>query len=116
MSDGIGMVYNDVISTAHDIRGIADTVETIKSICDGVEAALIGASAIPGAAAVTGPVISIYESVAPTIGEIINLIQMVDEYLRGTTELMQAADAECAGYFSAIDADQLQSLSGHISK
>ncbi len=116
MSDGIGMVYDDVIGTAHEIRQIADTVETIKNICDGVEGALIAASAIPGAAAVTGPVVSIYQSVAPTIGEVIDLCQMVDNYLQSVTQLVQAADGECAGFIKAIDVDQLQSLSSHISQ
>ena len=115
MSDDIGMAYDNVVTTAHEIREVADTMETIKEICDAAVIALGADSVIPGAAAVTGPVIGVYESIAPTLGQVIDLCQLVDDYLRRATQAMQTVDDLCAGKLNAIDADELQGISSYLS-
>jgi uncharacterized protein YukE len=106
----IGMAYQNITTTAHEIREAADTLETVKNICDGAVVAMSAVSWVPGAAAVTGPVIGVYESVAPTLGEVIDLCQLVDDYLKMATQVMQNVDDVCSGNFNSIDVDQLQSF------
>jgi hypothetical protein len=44
------------------------------------------------------------------LGEIIDLCQLVDDYLKMATQVMQNVDDVCSGNFNSIDVDQLQSF------
>lgn len=108
--DEIGMVYDTIQDIAKYVIDVSDTLDTIKTICDAVEIALAAASAIPGAAAVTGPVISLYESIKPTLSTLIDLASMVGDYLRKIIEIIQAADQVCQGKFMQLANQGLSSF------
>lgn len=107
----IGMVYDTLRDVAGYVIDVSDTMDTIKTICDAVEVALAAASAIPGAAAVTGPVISLYESIKPALSTIITLLQTVSEYLKMVINIVSAADQACRGKFENLAGQALSALS-----
>jgi spore germination protein YaaH len=98
----IGMVYDTMQSTARAVGDTADTLDTIMSICDGAVVALGVASAIPGAAAATGPVISVYESIRPTLSTVIDVCQAVDDYMLRAVQVVQNADDICQGKWQQV--------------
>jgi hypothetical protein len=106
----IGMVYDTISDVAGFVIDVSDTLDTVKTICDAVEVALSAASAIPGAAAVTGPVISMYESIKPTLSTLIDLTEMVAGYLRKIIEILQTADQVCQGKFESLAGEALSSF------
>lgn len=111
----IGMMYDSVYDISQYVIDVSDTLDTAKTICDAVEAALLAASAIPGAAAVTGPVISIYESIKPTLSMLIDLTNMVASYLKTIIQMMQTADQVCQGKFDGLAAQGLSSLQSMVA-
>ena len=107
----IGMVYDTLMDVAKVVVDVSDTMDTIKTICDAVEVALAAASAIPGAAAVTGPVISLYELVKPALSTVIELLSIIGDYLKMIIELVQGIDAACQGKFQQLAGQALTAFS-----
>lgn len=92
-----GMVYETLMDVAKFVVDVSDTMDTIKTICDVVEVALAAASAIPGAAIVTGPVISLYESIKPALSTVIELLGIIGDFLKMIIELVQTIDTMLQG-------------------
>jgi phage-related protein len=107
----IGMVYDTLMDVAKSVVDVSDTMDTIKTICDAVEVALAAASAIPGAAAVTGPVISLYESIKPALSTVIDLLSIIGDYLKMIIQLVQGIDAACQGKFQQLAGQGLTAFS-----
>jgi len=89
-------VIRDISKTAADVF---DTMNTIQDICDGTCAALSAASVIPGAAAVTGPVIGTYMSIRPTLVTVIDVGGTIVQFMAIACEVLDAVDALMSGDF-----------------
>ncbi len=97
-----GMVYDTLMDVAKFVVDVSDTMDTIKTVCDVVEGVLAAASAIPGAAVVTGPVISLYESIKPALNAIIELLGIIGDFLRMIIELVEAIDMALQGKWQQL--------------
>lgn len=109
MADEIGVVFDtirDVVGTASDVLS---TLNTIQDVCDGTCVALGVASAIPGAAAFTGPVITVYQSMRPTLVTVIDVGGAVVQYMDIAMNVLDAADAAISGDFEKF-ASEAQGL------
>jgi hypothetical protein len=98
-SDTLGIVFDtirDVISTASDV---ISTLNTVQDICDGTCVALGIVSAIPGAAAFTGPVISLYQSMRPALVTVIDVGGAVVQFLGIAIDVLEGVDALIQGDF-----------------
>ncbi len=111
----IGMIYGTVADIAKYVIDVSDTLDTGKTICDVVEGVLAAASAIPYAAAITGPVIAIYEEIKPTLSMLIDLTKMVADYLKMIIQIMQTADQVCQGKFEGLASQGLSSLQSMVA-
>ena len=102
MADELGIAFDtirDVASTASDILS---TLNTVQDICDGTCVALGVVSAIPGAAAFTGPVISLYNSIRPTLVTVIDVGGTVVQFMSIAIDVLDAADALISGDFETF--------------
>jgi hypothetical protein len=106
-----GMVYETLMDVAKFVIDVSDTMDTIKTICDVVEGVLAAASAIPGAAVVTGPVISLYESIKPALNAVIELLGIVGDFLKVVIEIVQAIDMALQGKWMQLANTALSSFS-----
>ncbi len=106
-----GMVYDTLMDVARFVVDVSDTMDTIKTVCDVVEVALGVASAIPGAAAVTGPVISLYESIKPALNAVIELLGIIGDFLRMIIEIVQAIDMALQGKWQQLAGEALTAFS-----
>lgn len=97
-----GMVYETLMDVARFVVDVSDTMDTIKTVCDAVEVALMAASAIPGAAAVTGPVISLYESIKPALNTVIELLGVIGDFLKTIIDLVQTIDQALQGKWQQL--------------
>jgi hypothetical protein len=102
MSDELGMAFDAIRDVAGVANDIFDTLNTVQDICDGTCAALGAASVIPGAAAITGPVISVYMSMRPTLVTVIDVGGTVVEFMNIGIQVIDAADALMEGNFEAF--------------
>lgn len=106
----IGMVYDTVNQVAQGVGDVVDVLSTGRDVCDGVMAALSACSVIPGAVAVTGPVIATYESIRPTVVAVIDIGGVVVDYLKIATQVVQAADDVCQGKFTNLASEAFNAL------
>lgn len=102
MADEMGMAFDEVKSVASAAADIFSTLQTIRDICDGTCAALAVASAIPGAAAITGPVINTFMSIRPTLSSVIAVGDSVSTFLGTAVSVMEGADALVDGKMDAF--------------
>jgi hypothetical protein len=99
MAEELGVVFDtirDVIGTASDVLS---TLNTVQDVCDGTCVALGAASVIPGAAAFTGPVITVYQSMRPTLVTVIDVGGAVVQFMGIAMDVLDAADAAISGDF-----------------
>jgi hypothetical protein len=108
MADELGIAFDAVREVTVTANEIFDTMTTIRDICDGTCAALGAASAIPGAAAVTGPVISTYTSIRPTLSTVISVGGTICEFMNAVLEVMNEVDAALEGDFEQFAAEALE--------
>jgi hypothetical protein len=106
----LGMIYDEVVGVAQEMGEVSSVLGTGRDVCDGVTAALSACSAIPGAVAVTGPVIATYESIRPTLSAVIDICQAVNAYLKLTTQIVQGADQVCQGNFQPLAQEAFRAL------
>lgn len=99
MKEEIGIVFDTVRDVASTTDEVVDTLDTVKDICDGACVALGAASVIPGAAAITGPVIGMYNTVRPTLSTVIDVGQVISEFMSTACEVMDALEAALEGEF-----------------
>ncbi len=102
MADELGMVFDTVRDIAGTAGDVMSTLQTGMDICDGAAAALTAASAIPGAAAITGPILGIYTPMRPTLGNVIEIGNAVCQYMKIAIQVMDAADSLIEGDFEGF--------------
>jgi hypothetical protein len=101
-AETIGMVFDVVRDVVDGANDVFNTMDTVKDICDGTCVVLGAVSAIPGAAAITGPVIGIYNGIRPTLVVVIDVGGTVIEVLNIAVNVMDALDNLLEGDFEGF--------------
>lgn len=107
MADSIGIAVDTVRDITGPVGDVFSTLSTVQDICDGTSIALGAASIIPGAAAVTGPIIGVYEAIRPTLGEVIDFGSTVLDFMNTAIQVMEELDAAISGDFEQFASDAM---------
>jgi len=100
--DELGAAFDAIRDVARTAGEIFDALQTGKDVCDGACVVLGAVSVIPGAAAFTGPVIGIYQSMRPALVAVIDVGGSIIQVMGIVIDVMDALDSAIQGDFEGF--------------
>ncbi|MBI5961403.1 MAG: hypothetical protein HY866_21870 [Chloroflexi bacterium] len=99
----IGVVSESMMDAVNGVSDVADTISSVKNICDVTAAFLEAASVVPAAGIACGTVGTIYfVSIEPVLAEVLDICHIICDYMKTVNQVMETADDVCEGKFNTL--------------
>ncbi len=99
----IGVVSDSMMDAVNGVSSVADTIGTVKNICDVTAGFLTAASAVPAAGIACGTVATVYfSSVEPVLAEVLDICNIICDYMKTVYTVMETADDVCENKFNTL--------------